>query len=215
MSSTWIDARLNKLDNGRSHHFKGTRTVANGLTDIKTRWWSGCSLSIGAEYTRGFRVSPDIKIVSAWCRMNVRAVPPKLMLVDIYWHELFPCFGIGNSLMKFVQEVLDTAFMHSCGWCPESIMINIRNIFFLHFLSRCVRYNNRRNKLPSTQLVSVISLIWQRVSTSEGHLQVSSIKYIKGIVCCFVTFWTDIPVLQFDKCLLHCQISYIWERWQG
>jgi len=29
--------------------------------------------------------------------------------------------------------------------------------------------------LPSAQLLSVVSLIWQHVSTSEGHLQTSSI----------------------------------------
>jgi len=29
---------------------------------------------------------------------------------------------------------------------------------------------NKINKLPSAQLVSVITLIWQHVSTSEGHL---------------------------------------------
>ena len=36
--------------------------------------------------------------------------------------------------------------------------------------------------MPSTQLVSVMSVIWQHVSTSEGHLQASSINNIKGIV---------------------------------
>jgi hypothetical protein len=64
MSSTSVTARMNKSDNGQSHHFKGPRAVANGLTDIKTLWWSGCSLSIGAEYTRGLQVSPQIKNVS-------------------------------------------------------------------------------------------------------------------------------------------------------
>lgn len=68
-----------------------------------------------------FQVSPEIKIVSAWCRTNVRVIPRKLILVDKYWHELFPCFGVGNSLLKFVQAVLDTPFMHSCGSCPESV----------------------------------------------------------------------------------------------
>jgi cytochrome c biogenesis factor len=42
--------------------------------------------------------------------------------------------------------------------------------------------NNRRSEMLSTQLLCVISLILQLVSTSEGHLQASSIKYIKGIV---------------------------------
>jgi hypothetical protein len=54
--------------------------------------------------------------------------------------------------------------------------------------SGCVRYDNKRNKWPSTQLITVISLIWQHVSTSEGHLQASSKKYIKGIVYNFIKF---------------------------
>ena len=41
---------------------------------------------------------------------------------------------------------------------------------------------NKRNKLLSAQLVIVISLICQHVSTLEGHLQDSSTKYIKGTV---------------------------------
>jgi hypothetical protein len=34
---------------------------------------------------------------------------------------------------------------------------------FLRLSSHCARYNNKINKLPSVQVVSVISLIWQRV----------------------------------------------------
>ena len=50
----------------------------------------------------------------------------------------------------------------------------LQNYFFT-FSFRPVRYNNKRNKFPPTELVSVTSLIWQHVSISEGHLQVSSI----------------------------------------
>ena len=53
--------------------------------------------------------------------------------------------------------------------------------FFLLFSFRPVRCNNKRNKFPPTELVSVLSLIWQHVSISEGHLHVSSIEYIKYI----------------------------------
>ena len=56
-------------------------------------------------------------------------------------------------------------------------------------------YFNKIYKLPSTQLVNVMSLIWQHVSTSEGHLQASSIKYIKGIVYNCITFWAKISAL--------------------
>jgi hypothetical protein len=34
--------------------------------------------------------------------------------------------------------------------------------------------------MPSTQLLFVISLIWQHVLTSEGHLQANGIKYVKA-----------------------------------
>jgi hypothetical protein len=54
--------------------------------------------------------------------------------------------------------------------------------FLLRLLSRCVRYDRKRNKFPSVQLVSVICLIWHRVSTSEGHLQGSNTKCMKVIV---------------------------------
>ena len=36
-------------------------------------------------------------------------------------------------------------------------------------------------KSPLTQIVDVLPLIWQHVSTSEGHLQVSSMKYTKEL----------------------------------
>jgi len=36
--------------------------------------------------------------------------------------------------------------------------------------------------LHLAQLVSVIFLLWQNVSTSEGNLQASSTKYMKGIM---------------------------------
>ena len=54
-------------------------------------------------------------------------------------------------------------------------------LFFLLLSSLYVSYNYNRYKLPSTHLVSVICLTWQHLLTSGGHLQASSIKYIKGI----------------------------------
>jgi len=44
-----------------------------------------------------------------------------------------------------------------------------------HWHSGC---HNKGNKLPSTQLASVISLIRQHVFTSKAHPQDSSIKHI-------------------------------------
>jgi hypothetical protein len=36
--------------------------------------------------------------------------------------------------------------------------------------------------MPSTQLAYVASLMWQHVSTSQGHLEAGGKKYIKGNV---------------------------------
>jgi len=48
------------------------------------------------------------------------------------------------------------------------------------------------------QLVSFLSLIWQHVMTSEGHLQAYSIKYIKGIARICMKFCTEISIVPFD-----------------
>ena len=61
------------------------------------------------------------------------------------------------------------------------VLISLTTIICLRLLSLCVRQHNKTNILPSTQLQSVMSSIWQHVSTSQGYLQASSIKYIKGI----------------------------------
>jgi hypothetical protein len=69
--------------------------------------------------------------------------------------------------------------------------LQITKLTVLHFFPQLSIFRNKqqkRNKLPSTQLVSVISLIWQHVSTSEGHLQASNTKYIKGILYNFIKF---------------------------
>jgi hypothetical protein len=50
--------------------------------------------------------------------------------------------------------------------------------------------------MPSTQLVYVISLMWQHVSTSEGHLHASGIKHIEGNYAIVIMFRINISVLQ-------------------
>jgi hypothetical protein len=64
---------------------------------------------------------------------------------------------------------------------PDTFRLPVRRLFFFKEISNSVELqpSNEGNKLPSAQLVSVISLFLQHVSTSEGHLQVSSTKYIK------------------------------------
>jgi len=69
-------------------------------------------------------------------------------------------------------------------YCLQGIkMVGLKDfsvIFFCTFVTRYVRYDNMRNKLPLTQLVHFISLNWQHISTSDCHLQACSIKYING-----------------------------------
>ena len=43
--------------------------------------------------------------------------------------------------------------------------------------------NYKRNTISSTKPVSLIKLVWQHGSTSEGNLQASSMKHVEGIVC--------------------------------
>jgi hypothetical protein len=59
--------------------------------------------------------------------------------------------------------------------------------------------------MPSTQLVIIIFLTWQHVSTSKYHLQANSIKYIKGNMCIFIEFGIEILILQDDK--VHVALS--------
>jgi hypothetical protein len=68
--------------------------------------------------------------------------------------------------------------------------------------------------MRSAQLVSVMSLIWQHVSTLEGYLQASSIKYIKGIVynCVVLSFELKSQFYSFIKYVLLCQISCMQEQ---
>jgi hypothetical protein len=131
MSSTLIDARLNKSDNGRSHHFKGPRTVANGLTGIKTRWWSGCSLSIGTEYTRCFQVSPTDKnrkcLMSderEGCTSKISACGQILTrTLSLFWcKELTPEICSGSF------EYAMYAFL----WLVSEICVMVNIIFFFY-----------------------------------------------------------------------------------
>jgi hypothetical protein len=52
--------------------------------------------------------------------------------------------------------------------------------------------------MTSAQLVVIISLIWQLVSTREVHLQASSRKYVKETIYRCIKFGTAISILQFD-----------------
>jgi len=51
--------------------------------------------------------------------------------------------------------------------------------------------NNKRNKISSTKAVSLIKLVWQHVSTSDGSLEASGMKHSVGTVCYIINFWND------------------------
>ena len=63
--------------------------------------------------------------------------------------------------------------------------------FFFAFVFPLCQIYNKRNKLPSTQLIRFTPLIWQHVSTSQGHLQVSAIKYLKGTSFTYFYHWPE------------------------
>ena len=70
---------------------------------------------------------------------------------------------------------------------------------FVLLLSTRFQYQITREKLGSSQLVGIISLIWENISTSQCLLQVNSIKYIRGMFYQFIKFWNIDWILKFDK----------------
>jgi hypothetical protein len=88
-----------------------------------------------------------------------------------------------STLWKHIQrvEVQFHLFLTSPLDSGEGLTSRFIHLISLRLSSRCVRYNEG-NKLPSTQLLSTLSLIWQHVSTSEGDFQASSIKYLREIL---------------------------------
>jgi hypothetical protein len=90
--------------------------------------------------------------------------------------SLFWCRELTPEICSGSFEYAIYAFL----WLVSGIciMVNISCCFFFTFHPLVIDITEEI-KLPSTQL---LSLIWQRVSTLEGHLQASSIRYKKGIV---------------------------------
>ena len=156
MSSTWIDALMNKI--------MDCRTISRVPGQLRVVWQTSKRVGqvsvhcqFGAEYAREFQVSPEIKIVSAWCRTNVN-LENKCMWTYIDTN----CFLVlvwGTYCWNLSRHFW---IRHLC-----IVVASVRNLyngkyyesFVLHFSSRCVRYNNKRNKLSSTRLVSALSLI--------------------------------------------------------
>jgi len=80
------------------------------------------------------------------------------------------------------------------------------NYRFLGFSSRNVRHNKIEIYI-AVNSATVLSLIWQHVSTCGGHFQASSVKYINEIAYNYIKFWSDISILQFDK--IHVALIFV------
>jgi len=65
--------------------------------------------------------------------------------------------------------------------------------------------------MMSAQLVVIIALIWQLVSTTKVHLQASSRKYVKETIYRCIKFGTDIDfTVWYNTC---CPVkSIIWNE---
>jgi len=57
----------------------------------------------------GFLVSAE-KNLKDWVRTNVRVVPQKLSVCGHRGYELLPCFGVGDSFLKFTQTKMHNKF---------------------------------------------------------------------------------------------------------
>jgi hypothetical protein len=51
----------------------------------------------------GFLSAPQKKNLKDWVQANVRVVPRKASVGGHRGNELFPCFDVGNSFLKFTQ----------------------------------------------------------------------------------------------------------------
>lgn len=83
---------------------------------------------------------------------------------------------------KYFNIVVTNRNLIHAGTSNEQFVHNT----YMYFKKR--RYDKDGNKSPSTQVGTVISLIWQNFLTSEGHLQTCSMKCIKGIVYSCIKF---------------------------
>jgi hypothetical protein len=69
-------------------------------------------------------------------------------------------------------SVLSVSLDQICSPAPDLPTVSVRILLFLHLLSRFFYLMLRE----ITRRVSVISLIWQNIVTSEGHIQARGTK---------------------------------------
>jgi hypothetical protein len=82
------------------------------------------------------------------------------------------------SPLRYVTQKSSPVFMARSFKKLRKILFFLRRDLSV-FYKDCVK--EKRSKMSSIQLVSVISLIWQHVSTSRCHLQAKSMKHMKAI----------------------------------
>ena len=103
MSSTCINAHVDRAGHKLSHPFKGPAAVANFSTGIKIPWrnaslfsnWS-LILSVLTQRTEFGRTWKEGRGGGGGLQLKNRL----RTYTDV---NLLPCFGVGNSLLKFVH----------------------------------------------------------------------------------------------------------------
>jgi hypothetical protein len=99
MSFTWINASMNMYDQEMSHHFKGPRAVTNGFIGLKNAMIKSL---FHFQLQLGFLSDPTDKKKTKGLRSTC-CWGACSRVADIYWYTIFPCFGVGNSILKSVH----------------------------------------------------------------------------------------------------------------
>jgi hypothetical protein len=93
-----LNACMGTSDYGLSHTFKGLEAVANGLTDVKERWWSISPFWVAAEYTGGGSKCPHKPKYKGLRSGEREIVPRKLNSLRMYIVFIFcPYYCVGKS----------------------------------------------------------------------------------------------------------------------
>lgn len=131
--------------------------------------------------------------------MRVSCVTPALSECKAVWHKSL--HNIGQTSRT--------------DWTSNIQLTDWNDRFYCLFsCTSSTTHVNKRNKLPPTQLVSVLSLTWQHFSTSEGHLQVNSIKPIECILYS-CKFWIETSVQNLTQLYRVSFTSFMLLAWRN
>jgi hypothetical protein len=143
----------------------------------------------------------SVKIFRRFSRKNFTQPRPSAKIVRRFSRKIFTlwrgCLPEKISLNCVAAKV--SRHMNLSDQVQQGIHFHLLSTRTVNFTININTPNFVGNKLPLTQVVGVSSLMWQHVSTSEGHLQASSIKYVKWNVHNCSKFWTQISVSQSYK----------------